>query len=106
MSDNIKTISDDELEKMSNEAILAMAHESAIKHYQEIDTTLSRFYRFGFEHGFRKSESLRSVQWPSEEEVIAEAKSSTFKYIPNSIDYESGFVNCYAWIKDRVMTGK
>ena len=59
-----------------------------------------------FKAGFRKSESLRSVQWPSEEEVIAEAKSSTFKYIPNSIDYESGFVNCYDWLKERVMMGE
>ena len=101
MSDNIKTISDDELEKMAEEYGEPYVCPSVpTTRYCKHDVTCA------FKAGFRKSESLRSVQWPSEEEVIAEAKSSTFKYIPNSIDYESGFVNCYAWIKDRVMTGK
>jgi hypothetical protein len=50
MSDNIKTISDDELEKMADQFICgggpALTFPSC------------------FKAGFRKSESLRSVQWP------------------------------------------
>jgi hypothetical protein len=97
MSDNIKTISDDELEKMACRYTATTYDDDAL--------TWRRQVANGFKAGFKAGQQA-VVSWPSEEEVIAEAKSSTFKYIPNSIDYESGFVNCYDWLKERVMTGK